>query len=329
YFSFAFSAAMFGLFKAGKFDLLYVYPPPPAALAAALICAVRRRPFVMDIQDLWPDSVIRSGMPGTRWMERVLTPMCNFAYRRATRIVAQSHGIARRLTERGVPRDKISVVYNWAHEDGPTGTLDLAPYGFAGRFNIVYGGNLGLMQGLDTLIRAAQVAAREVPNLQLTLIGNGADRDRLLALVRELDASAHVRIAPGIPRDQIGDVFAAADVLALHLIKDPLFAITVPHKTQSYMAAGRPILVAVEGEAASLVTEAGAGVSAESGNVVAIAAAMVRLARTSPEELQAMGEAGRREFGERFTLAAAIEATDAAIQQAYQSANARGRSLTR
>lgn len=317
-FSFAFSATLYGIFRAKRFDVLYAYPPIPTALAAAMICAVRRRPYVMDIQDLWPDSVVKSGMAGTRWMERILTPLCNFAYRRAARVVVQSRGIAERLIERGVPAGKIDVIYNWAHEEQPTGRCDLSAYGFEGRFNIVYGGNLGRVQGLETLIRAAAIAGKTVPGLKLLLIGNGTERDRLRALVAELGGD-NVQVAPAVPRDQIADVFAAADVLALHLVDDPLFAITIPHKTQSYMAMGKPILIGVAGEAARLVTDAGAGVAVAPGDVEAMAAAMVRLANAPASERDAMGRCGLESYRARFTFAGALDATAETLTRAAAS----------
>lgn len=314
-FSFAGSAALFSIFRAEKFDVIYAYPPIPTALAAAAIGLIRRRPFVMDVQDLWPDSVITSGLPGTAWMERVIALMCTIAYRRAARIVAQSQGIADRLVERGVPRDKIDVIYNWAHEDPSGVAVDLTPYQLDGRFNVVYGGNLGAVQGLDTLIRAAMIAGKQVPELQLILIGNGVESARLRTLATSLGAE-NVRFVPGVPREQIGAIFAAADVLTLHLIDDPLFRITVPHKTQAYMSAGKPILVGVAGEAADLVTDAGAGIAVPPGDPEAAAAAMVRMARMPSNELIAMGARGRSAYLKRFTFAAAMDATSAVVRRA-------------
>src|SRR6185312_15394395 len=167
-------------------------------------------------------------------------------------------GIKQRLIERGVPGDKIAVIYNWADETSaaPGGHCDLAPYGFSGHFNIVYGGNLGRVQGLDVLVRAANLARQRVPELRLLLIGDGIEGDNLRELVQQLGAE-NVRIAPGVPRHLIGDVFAAAGVLVLHLWDDPLFEITIPQKTQFYMAMGKPILIGVRGEAAEFVTQAG------------------------------------------------------------------------
>jgi len=311
YFSFALSAAVYGLFRAKRFDVIYAYPPPTVALAAAAIGFFRRRPYVMDVQDLWPDSVLKSGMTGTGRMGSILNAVCNFVYRRARRIVAQSRGIAGKLIERGVPPEKIDVIFNWADEvaAAPNGSADLSRYSFDGKFNIVYGGNLGVFQGLDTLVRAAKIAGEAVPHLKLLLIGDGSEAQALRALVAELDVR-NVQIEPGIPRSEIGDVFDAADVLAIHLLKDPLFEITIPQKTQFYMAMGKPVLAGVEGEAARFILENGAGLPVEPCNVEAMAAAMIKLAQMPADELAKMGARGWTAYRREFSFDAAIAATE-------------------
>jgi glycosyltransferase involved in cell wall biosynthesis len=325
YFSFMASAALFAMFRARRFDVVYCYPPITGALAAIFAGWLSRRPFLIDIQDLWPDSVVKSGMAGTRKMEKILNLMCNFVYRRAAGILSQSNGIRSRLIERGVASDKISVVYNWADElaAGPAGLADLAPYCFDGKFNIVYGGNLGRMQGLDVLVRAAHFARERAPNLQLLLIGDGIESDNLKRLVHQLRAE-NVRIAPGVPRKMIGDIFAAADVLVLHLWKDPLFRITIPQKTQFYMAMGKPILIGVEGEAAEVVATAGAGVAVPSDNVEAMADAMMRLSQTPQRQLDEMGRRGREAYWRTFSFATAIAKTEAAFEGAIEVARGEG-----
>lgn len=319
YVTFFVSALTFSLLNARRFDVIYTYPPITVSVAAAIAGRAAGKPFVMDIQDLWPDAVIKSGMPGTKRMEAILTALCNFCYRRATRIITQSRGIKSRLIERGVPAEKMTVIYNWADEAtaAPSGQWNMGQYGFDGHFNIVYGGNLGRVQGLDTLVRAAHLARRQVPNLQLLLIGDGIEADSLRALIAELKAD-NVRIAPGIPRDRIGDVFAAADVLALHLWDDPLFEITIPQKTQFYMAMGKPVLIGVKGEAEDFVTRAGAGIAVPPQNVEAMAQAMVRLAQASPQSLAEMGRKGRDAYWREFSFATAIAATEAVLQDAIR-----------
>jgi glycosyltransferase involved in cell wall biosynthesis len=317
YFSYVVSAALYGIFKARPFDVIYSYPPPTVALAAALVGWIRRRPFVMDVQDLWPESVVKSGMAGTGGMERALSAMCSFLYKRSGRIIAQSRGMAAKIAERGASAGKIDVIFNWADEETACAldTCDLSSYRLEGKFNIVYGGNLGRLQGLETLVRAAQLAAKCVPNLHLLLLGNGTETVALKALVEQLGAN-NIMIRPGVPRDQVGDIFAAADVLALHLLNDPLFEITIPQKTQFYLAMGKPVLIGVKGEAAQFVTRAAAGVAVEPGDVAAMAKAMVRLAQLPRAELAAMGARGREAYLRQFSFAAAIDATENTLLRA-------------
>ena len=321
YFSYVISATIYGVFVAKKFDVIYAYPPPTVGLAAAAIGFLRRRPFIMDIQDLWPESVQKSGMVGTGAMGGILTILCAVVYRRAARVIAQSRGIAAKLVGRGVNADKIDVIFNWADEDAarPNGTGELSSYGFAGGFNIVYGGNLGVLQGLDTMIIAAHEAATTVPNLRLLLIGDGADRARLESVCTQIGAK-NVRIMPGIPRNQIGDVFQTADILAMHLVNDPLFEITIPQKTQFYMAMGKPVLIGVSGEAGAFVTDAGAGIACKPEDVKGMAMAMVRLAQMSAEERAAMGARGREAYQRDFSFGAAIAATIRSLERARMTA---------
>ncbi len=324
YLSFSLSAALFCAVQARRFDVIYAYPPITVGLAAAVAGGVARRPFVLDIQDLWPDSVVKSGMRGTARMTGVLSAICNFVYRCSARILAQSRGIKARIVERGVPADKVDVVYNWADEQAaaPSGSCDLTRFGFEGGFNIVYGGNLGRVQGLDTLVRAAHQARDRVPDLKLLLIGDGIESGSLRALVQDLGAT-NVRIEPGVPRTQIGDIFHAGDVLALHLWDDPLFAITIPQKTQFYMAMGKPVLIGVRGEAASFIEQAGAGVSVPPQDVDAMANAMVELANLPKAALAEMGRRGRAAYLKDFSFHSAIDATEALLHAAVRSSGDR------
>lgn len=320
YLSFGFSAAVYAVRHARRFDVIYSYPPVTVWLAGALAAWLARKPMVLDIQDLWPDSVVASRMAGTRAMGPILNALCNFAYRCASRILVPSAGIRQRVIERGVPVEKVTLVYNSADEQAaaPAGLCDLAPYQFENHFNVVYGGNLGRVQGLDTLVRAAHLAGRQVPHLQLLLIGDGIEADTLRALVAELEAE-NVRISPSVPRRLIGDVFAAADVLVLHLWDDPLFEITIPQKVQFYMAMGKPILIGVKGEAAEIVTGAGGGVAVPPQDPSAMARAMVEMATAPPEALAEMGRRGRLAYERDFCFATGITTTESVLRDAVEA----------
>lgn len=318
YLSFFLSAVVFCLLRGGRFDAIYVYHPPiTVGLAAAVSGLFTRTPFVLDVQDLWPDSVAVSGMRGAERLGGVLGWLCGFVYRRAALVVGQSRAMTERLIERGVSRTRAATIFNWADEDAARrrGEYDVGPLAFDGRFNIVFGGNLGRVQGLETLVRAAHLAGKEAPEIQLTIVGDGVERAGLADLIAEI-GSTNVQLIPGVPRTQIGDIFAAADVLVLHLLDDPLFAMTIPSKTQFYMAMGKPVLVGVRGEAAEVVTGCGAGVSVPPQDVTAMAAAMVGMARLPPAELAEMGRRARDAYETRFSYAAAMAATTACLDRA-------------
>lgn len=316
YLSFFTTALIFCLLRGRRYDAIYVYHPPmTVGFAAALSGLVTRTPFLIDIQDLWPESVTASGMSSGR-IDRVLRKMCDFVYRRAARIVAQSRGMGDKLAERGADRAKIRVIYNWAEERyvTPRNAHDLAPYALPSRFNFVYGGNFGLHQALGVAIEAAARAQRIEPSIQLVLVGDGLERPALERLSAERGGSA-VRIMPAIHQKDIADVFAAADVLLVHLAALDFFEFTVPSKTQFYLASGKPILGGLVGEAAQLIEQAGAGIAVPPENIDTLADAMVRLARTDPAELAAMGARGRQFYVNNLSFRESIARTGAVVRE--------------
>lgn len=316
YLSFLVTALIFCLLRGRRYDAIYVYHPPmTVGLAAALSGIVTRTPFVIDIQDLWPDSVTASGMSSTR-VDRILGGMCRFVYRRAARIVAQSRGMGRKIVERGADPAKVRVIYNWAEERfvTPRRAHDVTPYAFTERFNFVYGGNFGVHQALGVVVEAAIRAARVEPAIQLVLIGDGLDRAALEQQVARAGGPA-VRIMPAIHQKDIADVFAAADVLLVHLADLDFFEFTVPSKTQFYLASGKPILGGLVGEAATLIAEAGAGTTVPPANVDALAEAMIHLARTDPAELARMGARGRAFYEKHLSFGEAIVRTGAVMRE--------------
>lgn len=309
YLSFFLSVLCFGLLRGRHYDAVYVYHPPiTPGLAAALFTRLYRRRFVIEIQDLWPDSVGASGMAGGRVMA-ILNRLCNFVYRSADAIVPQSDGMRARLIERGVPEAKLCRIYNWAtYVPAPAGEpLDIPP-GFAGHLNIVYGGNLGQAQSLDTLIDAFDIARRTAPTLRLHLFGDGIERERLAARAAARSDGDLILHGP-VPRDRMDRLFDAADILAVHLKDDPLYTITIPSKTQHYLASGKAIIAGLAGEAAEILERSGGAVVCAPDDVAAMAAGIGRLAAMSAGERQAMGQRARDCYDEHFSMDRAVEKT--------------------
>jgi len=309
YLSFMVSAGTLGAALAGPADVLYVYhPPPTVGLAGLVFKALRRLPVVYHIADMWPESAVDSGMLGCgrlrRFAESWLARTCSLLYRNAESITVLSRGFRQLLLERGVPGEKIHVVYNWTAEEIfrplPREEALARELGLAGRFNVIYAGNHGAFQGLDTLIAAVN-ELRDIPEIQIVLIGEGQEKESLMRLARDTNAS-NVRFLTSRPYDLMPQINALADALVIHLRDFPFFASTIPSKTQVAMASGRPVLMAVRGEAADVIRTSGAGLVTEPENPAALADAIRLLYRLSAEEREAMGRRGREFYLREMSL---------------------------
>jgi colanic acid biosynthesis glycosyl transferase WcaI len=309
--SFFVSVLLWLLVRRRRCDLAYVYHPPiTVGLAAALAGLVRRLPFVLDIQDLWPDTLTVTGMPGAARIAPLVSALCDFVYRRAAAIVVQSEGMRRALLARGVPASKISVIHNWALVEpiisAPPVVDPTHP------FTIVYGGNLGRAQALDTVVEAAAILATTAPAIVIELYGDGVEAAALRAHAARLGLG-NVRFHGQVAQDRITVIFAGADALLLHLADNPLFAITIPSKTQAYLAMGRPIIAGIAGEAARLLGRSGAAQVVAPQDAGALAAVMQTLSEMPADELEAMGTRGREFYHAELSFAAGMAQTLAVL----------------
>lgn len=306
YVSFAVAATLLGPLLVKQADVVYVYHPPgTVALPAMALKLMRKMPFVLDINDLWPDSLPASGLLTNRLILRCVDLWCRLTYKAASGIVIGSPGVKEILRERGVPEGKVSLIHNWVDEDQVTlvDHVELATCEprMAGRFNVVFAGNMGKAQALDAVLDAASLIAGGLPAVQFVFIGGGIDVDRLKRKADEM-CLANVLFMPRRPMSEIGPVLSAADVLMVHLRDDPLFEVTLPSKTQAYLAAGRPILMAVRGDAARLVETAGGGIACLPEDAESIATAVERFAAMSAEERNDMGRRGAAYYRNELSL---------------------------
>jgi glycosyltransferase involved in cell wall biosynthesis len=171
----------------------------------------------------------------------------------------------------------------------------------AGRFNIVFAGNMGKVQALGSVLDAANIVRSKCPHVQFIFIGSGVEVDYLKQKVRDLHLK-NVQFLPHRPQSQIAGILSLADVLLVHLKDNPLFRITIPSKTQAYLAVGKPILMGVRGDAAGLVMEAGAGLLCEPENPQSIAEAVIKFQAMSKSQLDVMGDNGRRFYEQELSL---------------------------
>lgn len=304
YVSFSASALLYGLFVAKRANVIYAYHPPlTVGLTASLIRLFRRVPVVYDIQDMWPDTLRATGMINNPRALNAVEAVCQWVYRRVDHIVVLSPGFKRLLVQRGVPDAKVDVIYNWADEAGLASPQGQLPTNFPGsdQFSIIFAGNMGKAQALDTVLDAAALLQARGSRVCFVMLGGGVEVSRLKFRAVELKLF-NIIFLPPVPMAEVGTLLQAADALLVHLRKDPLFEITIPSKTQAYMAVGKPLLMAVDGDAADLVLQSGGGVVAESENAEALASTAEGLAALAPEQLHAMGQCAKRYYQEHLAL---------------------------
>jgi colanic acid biosynthesis glycosyl transferase WcaI len=306
YISFAFSAAIIGPWVIKKADVAYVYHPPATiGFPAAMIKLLRRIPFVYDVQDLWPDTLAATGMFNNKLGLWLISKWCKFIYKKAGKIVVLSNGFKKALVERGVREDKITVIYNWVDDNlvksGRKNTVLAEKLGLSGKFNIIFAGNIGKAQALDSVITAANLLRNNSRNIQFVFVGAGIEVENLKQKAKDLGLD-NVLFIPQQPMSEIGAILNLADILLVHLKDDPLFRITVPSKIQAYLAVGRPILVGVRGDAADLVIKAKAGLTCIPEDANSIADGVRNFMNMSAKELDTMGENGTIFYKQNLSL---------------------------
>lgn len=292
YISFAASVFFYCLFALRRTNVVYVYHPPlTVGLAVVMANLIHRKKVVIDIQDLWPDTLSATGMINSPKALKVIDWFCNWLYRRVSHIVVLSPGFKTILVDRGVPEDKITHVYNWAPDEGAqtqTHTQEPALRLPQERFNVVYAGNMGPAQGLLSMISAAKQCQDAGSSLHVSCIGAGLSVDQLKAAAKDAGLR-NISFHPPVAHSEIGAIMDQADALLVSLNNDPLFTITIPSKLMSYLARGKPIVAALAGDARDLVKQNQAGLVADPENADQLARALMDMENLPEAERAMMG----------------------------------------
>jgi len=312
YLSFMITAPL-GSFFVPRCDVMYVWHPPlTVGLAACLIARLHGIPFIYDVQDIWPESVILSGMVRNNLIIRMLSMLERFIYLRADHIFVVTRGARENLLEKGVNPEKVSVMPHWIDEtksakiDSETRQRIRQTYGWTHKFVCLFAGNIGIVQGLDAVVRAAALLPRDSGCL-ISLIGDGTDKRRLQDLAKSLEAEDRIQFVDRRPAEEIPALMEASEVLLVHLKRSPLAHLVIPTKIFAYLSACKPILMAMEGAAADLVKDSGAGIAVPPEDAAALAEAIRSLRDLPLEDRAAMGLRGRKylltKFSKRTVLA--------------------------
>jgi glycosyltransferase involved in cell wall biosynthesis len=263
-----------------------------------------RVPFVYDVQDIWPDVIVAARLLTNQRAIRALEALERFIYRRATKILVPNERARDVLIAKGASPDKLCVTPHWVDgELARQGTsveraTTRESHGWHDRFVVLFAGNIGLAQDLHSVVKAAALVSD--PRILLVFAGEGMARRDLEQLARESGVADRTVFLGWRPHEEMPALMAAADALLVHLSDNAVFDAVVPTKTVAYLAAGRPIVMAVRGAAADLVRKTETGVVVPPGDPAQLAKAFDALARLDEGSRDAMGARGRARFEDTF-----------------------------
>lgn len=319
----SFFAALVESVRHGRPDTIVATSPQFfTAVAGWAASVVLRRPFVFEISDLWPASIVAVGAMKPGRLLSALESLELFLYRQAAHIVAQTEAFRDDLVSRGIDARKISVVLNGVEltmfSPRPRDAAKAAELGLTDdRMVVGYLGTLGLAHGLDHVIEAAE-ALRDEPVCFL-LLGPGAEREKLMAEVRHR-ALGNVFIPPAQPKPEMPRAWSVCDLSLVHLKDTPVFASVIPSKIFESMAMGKPVLLASpEGEASRLIEREGAGVAIRSTQSVKLADAVRQLVQDKPQRIKLAAQA--RLAAPSYSREIQAKAMLAALEQSLVPAN--------
>lgn len=307
YLSFALSASVIGAIKVNKPDILYVYhPPPTVSLPAIVIKLIYRAPIVYDMQDLWPESLIHAvSVSKNKLIIKIAELYIRNMYGWLDKIVVLSEGFKRELCKRGVSQEKVEVIYNWAYETETSEDLSIQ-YSHenifkAHLFNVVFAGNIGEGQGLETILDSAEMCLHRNLDVGFILIGDGIRKKDIEDLVK-IKKITNVFFIPRLPLNEVDKYMLRADALIVHLKNLQYFNYTIPSKIQSYLKIGKPIILGVHGDAAEIINEADCGIVFEPGNSFSLYESLEYMSTLGKDRLLALGQNGADYYNDNFHI---------------------------
>jgi glycosyltransferase involved in cell wall biosynthesis len=299
FFSFMISSFEIGL-KVRRVDLVWGTSPPIfQGVTAWLLARLRRVSFLFEVRDLWPDFAIQVGVlrnplliRASEWLER-------FLYRRADRVVVNSPGFVAHVERRGAR--KVDLVPNGSDvqmfDPSDRGAEFRLAHALEGKYVALYAGAHGMSNDLDVVLQAARLLL-DRPEIAVVLLGDGKEKPALVEQAAAMGLT-NLHFLPPVPKSGMREALAAADACIAILKPIPMYATVYPNKVFDYMAAGRPVILAIDGVIREVVEKAWAGIFVPPGDPFALAEAIRSLA-DHRERGKAMGESGRRCVKERF-----------------------------
>jgi colanic acid biosynthesis glycosyl transferase WcaI len=295
YASFAKSASIAGTFLSRPDIVIGTSPQLLVGLAAWWISLVKRAPFVFEVRDLWPESLDAVGVGGEQTkLYRILKRVSAFLYEHSDHIVVVTPAFKEEIIRNyRIPEEKISIVNNGVETElfSPNGDDVRHQLGLGDGFVVGYIGTMGFAHGLNTVLDAAAILRRSAPEVRFLLVGEGADKSRLKALIAQRNLN-NLLLLDGQPREKIAAMIRSVNACLVPLRKSDVFKTVIPTKMLEFMSCGRPVILGVEGQAQEIVEAARAGICIEPENPQQLAAAILKL-KSDAQLTRTLGINGR------------------------------------
>lgn len=322
YWSFVFWGCLLGPWKlrGRQFDAIFCFETSPitSALPAVLLRRLKRAPLLLWVLDLWPDTLSAVGMVKSERGLNAVGALVRFIYKRCDLILAQSKGFFPAIERWSEAPAKTRYFPQWG-EAAFDGDLDdvaeapeLAPH--AGRFRLMFAGNIGDAQDFPALLDAAE-ATRHRPDIHWLIVGDGRQAAWVREQIQTRGLQDTVFMLGRYPLERMPEFFKGADALVVSLKAEPIFAMTIPGKVSAYLSASRPILAMLNGEGSRVVTEAGAGLVAPAGDAPELARQALVLLAMPLQERQIMGVRARAFARREFDRASLITQLESWLQE--------------
>lgn len=314
YLSFVVSGFFWKIFTRIKADYVFIFEVSPMTQALPGVWYARKRkiPCYLYVQDLWPENVeIITGIKNKRIIGTI-GKMVDYIYRGCTRIFTTSESFVKSIHGRGVPLDKIEYWPQYAEDFYvPIEEMSIPEIPKDDAFNIIFAGNIGIAQGLDILPKAAEIIqARSDKRIRFNIVGDGRYKNEFVNIVNSKGLDDMFNFIPKQPATRIPEFMASNDAAFLSLTDNPLFAMTIPAKLQSYMACGLPNIASAAGETAKIIKESNSGLCSSPGNEEELAENIIQLASKLKEELNKLGNNARKYYEENFDKQTLLDRMD-------------------
>ena len=289
-------------------------------MAGFWVSCLKRRPWVLEIRDLWPESIITVGAIKQRSIIKMLEKLESFLYQKADHIVSVTRSFKLHIIKKGVMPERISVVTNGADFDRfnpmPKQNDTSKEFGLEDKFVVSYIGTHGMAHSLQIVLKAANLLKTE-KQIVFLLVGDGAKRDNLLKEKEALNLE-NVLMLPQQPKEKMPEFLAASDACMILLKKSDLFKTVIPSKIFETMAMERPIILGVEGESREIIEKAKSGLCIEPENYQQLAEAVLRL-YNNPEFTESLGRNGRQFVKDNFDRDKLADTYLGILQQVHRS----------